>query len=332
MAKEKPKSAMANLLDNISQVTPLDGGDVGVTQTSEKNQRNNAAFSLDKIESTSKVLITTDSVLTLTNLDPNQCCPWKFADRPEDEMGDIDALAESIKIHGQQEPILVRPAIDSSKIEYEVIFGNRRWQACKIINKPILAIVKTLTDQEAAVYQKEENENRKDLSDYARAKSYKCQIDAGVFQSEVELSKYLGISTQSLNDIMSFLRVPQEVIQTIPNFKTLSRKIVVKMAALAKHKENIEQLIKLAPKIVSKTVTSSNIESMVIRTAGETRNKQMQQPLIIRSTQGEKILEIKLSKAGEGNIKIAKKLYGKYDKNKLARLVADYLLECENIN
>src|SRR5215468_7941616 len=41
-------------------------------------------------------------------VDPSECEPWKYANRLKDEMGDIDALIESIRDEGQLQPALVR--------------------------------------------------------------------------------------------------------------------------------------------------------------------------------------------------------------------------------
>ena len=53
------------------------------------------------------------------------------------------------------------------KPKYEVIFGERRWRACQLANVPFKAIVRDLTDSEAALLQIVENEQRQDLSEYA---------------------------------------------------------------------------------------------------------------------------------------------------------------------
>jgi len=159
-------------LDSVSNLTIIEGADVGVAQTFDETQKKE-----DTIKSTpnQKPLEKHTHIVTLKYLDVNHCRPWMFADRPENEMGDINSLSESIKITGQQEPILVRPTDNEKKEQYEIIFGHRRWRACKKIGTKVLAIIKAVTDREASLFQKEENENRKDLSDFAKAKSFKAQ-------------------------------------------------------------------------------------------------------------------------------------------------------------
>lgn len=196
----------------------------------------------------------------LITIDPNDCILWPFADRPSDELGDIESLAQSLKEHGQQEPILVRENKQNTPHRYEIIFGNRRWRAAHFAHISLLAICKNISDQQASLCQKEENENRKEISDYARAMSYRAQIDGGVFKSETELSKILGISKQALNDLMAYLRVPENLRAAISNYKTLSKKMVIKIATLSKNADCLDVLMHLAPKISDQTVTTSNID------------------------------------------------------------------------
>lgn len=251
MANNKPKSAMASLLDFASDNPVASKIDKPVTQTYEYN--------IQQEEGDNKNINTANEIIELS---PSDCVLWQFADRPQEELGDISQLAQSMKMHGQQEPALVRPA-SSGKYKYEIIFGNRRWRAAAQVDIKLLAVVKELNDKEAARCQKEENENRQHLSDYARALSYRSQIDSGVFSTEKELAQYLGISKQTLNDIMAYLRVPAEIRESISNFRYLSKSMVIKLAFLAKKKENIIKISKLGLKISEGKVTTGNIEKLL---------------------------------------------------------------------
>jgi len=64
-----------------------------------------------------------------------------------------------------------------------------------------------------------------------------------------------------MNDLMAYIRVPQKIIDTIPNYKDISRVTAVKLAVLSKNKDLHERLIELGVKIGNKTITASNIES-----------------------------------------------------------------------
>jgi ParB family chromosome partitioning protein len=204
----------------------------------------------------------------LVELTPDSCKPWDFSDRLDVEMGNIDDLANSIQQAGQQEPILVRQIKHSNlpndtSPRYEIIFGNRRWRACKQIGKNILAIIRDLSDQEAALAQKEENENRQDIGDYSKAIHYKRLIDAGVFSNESQLAQKLHIHRNSINNLMSYNRIPDELLKAIPNVHNLAQRLAVKLASLAKNPDSLEILIQLAQQIGSNKLTSANIETAV---------------------------------------------------------------------
>ncbi len=231
------------------------------SQVKEKPSANTSSFYEKSLLNNSiKNKETNSNFGKLIKVEPSECILWPYTDRPIDELGDISALAESLKQNGQQEPILLRPNQQPTSHKYEVIFGNRRWRAAQKVNIKLIGILKLVTDQEGALFQKEENENRKDISDFAKAISYKSQLDGGVFKSESELSKSLGMSKQTLNDIMSFIRVPEELRETINNYKQLSRKLVSKLATLSKNKKNIDILVQVSDKISSGIINSTNIE------------------------------------------------------------------------
>ena len=330
MSKPKPKSAMARLLEKMQSTEFLEGAAVVPSHTltiSEEIVKQTIPSDTWEMKDNSEQR----QELVLTRIDPDLCRPWQFADRPEDEMGDIDALANSIKHYGQQEPVLARPLKKPDIIKYEIVFGNRRWRACKKAGVLLLAIINEVTDQEAALFQKEENENRKDLSDLARARSYQSQIDAGIFKSENELSKSLGISRQNLNDLMAFNRIPEVLANTIPNLKNVSRKVAVKLSVLSKDKNNLEILIKLAPKIGSGEITSMNIEYYLQRLTRQNvafDNKEKFNTQDIVNHEGKKIFTIKKSPNGELIIKISRNITGKYEPQMLKEIIFNYLQEC----
>lgn len=198
----------------------------------------------------------------LLEVSPDECIPWKYSDRLSYDMGDIGALAESIKHSGQQEPGLVRPLQNSSH-KYEIIFGNRRWQACKQISSKFTVIVKDINDQNAALYQNEENAHRKNLSEYSKALYYKKLLDEKVFTSEIEMCQKLSIARSKINDLLAYTRVPSCLVEKISNFHKLPQSLVIKLASLCKNDEYLQILLTIAPDIESRKVTKKNIEDIV---------------------------------------------------------------------
>lgn len=90
------------------------------------------------------------------------------ADRLRSTSLDNEALVDSIRKHGQQVPILVRPHPTSAG-RYQVAYGHRRLRAAEELHRPVRAVVKGLSDEELVVAQGQENSARTDLSYIERA-------------------------------------------------------------------------------------------------------------------------------------------------------------------
>lgn len=86
---------------------------------------------------------------------------------PKDRLAITDAdvaeLAASIRQHGQQVPIMVRPVLDAPG-RYRIVYGRRRLRALKLLGIPAKALVRTLTDEQAILAQGQENSMRLDPS------------------------------------------------------------------------------------------------------------------------------------------------------------------------
>ena len=172
---------------------------------------------------------------------------WEYKDRPENEMGNLDALAEQFKTVGQQVPCIVRP-INEDPYQYELIAGERRFEAAKIANLYLHVIVKKLTDTEAVFCQITENQHRKDISAYYRYLSIKKSIDNG-FIKEKDLSDKLGISRQSKYALMSYGKIPKLIQEEIGDLSKVSPRTSEAIVNLSKNKENIPSIIELSDKI-----------------------------------------------------------------------------------
>ncbi len=94
----------------------------------------------------------------------------------------IQELANSIQRLGLLEPILVRPKDD----QYEIVHGERRWRACKLIGlRTIGANIKQLTEDEAFEIGLVENIQRENLTPVEEAFAIKSFLDRGLRQGDV---------------------------------------------------------------------------------------------------------------------------------------------------
>lgn len=125
----------------------------------------------------------------------------------EDELAD---LSSSIKEKGMLQPIIVRE-IDSEKLAYEVIAGERRWRAAQIAQlDKIPVIIKNLSDEDALEIAIIENVQRSNLNPIDEASGYKRLIDVFNYTQE-DLSKVIGKSRSYIANILRLTSLPEIV-------------------------------------------------------------------------------------------------------------------------
>lgn len=135
----------------------------------------------------------------------------KYQPRQEFDSEALAELAESIKVHGLLQPIMLRRA----PIGYELIVGERRLRACKSLGWEVIpAIVRDVEDKEAAELALIENLQRKDLHVFEIAEGYERLISEFDLTQE-ELAKRLGISQANVANKLRLLKLPSEVREII---------------------------------------------------------------------------------------------------------------------
>lgn len=232
----------------------------------------------------------------LIEVKTSNCQLWKYADRQEDEMGNIDELASSIEHSSQLEPILVRPTSTDGSIPLEIIFGNRRWRACDKLGKPVIAILKDITDQQAALMQKEENAQRKNVSDFSRAFHYKKLLDDGIFKSATDIAQSLSIPKQTLNNLLAFTRIPKSILDKLTHKYTLSQQMALRIVSLAKNANYLSVLGTIAPEIGSQPISSPQKLEAVIK--AKTEKKKTIKPVVITNDKGDKLFTLRKDSNG----------------------------------
>jgi ParB family chromosome partitioning protein len=128
---------------------------------------------LDALLSNSEEAKTGDQLLTL-RIDALH--PGKYQPRTRMHQGALQELAESIKVQGIMQPVLVRRADRDGK--HEIIAGERRWRAALLAGlSEMPALVRDVPDQSAAALSLIENIQREDLNPLEEAQGFKRLID-----------------------------------------------------------------------------------------------------------------------------------------------------------
>ncbi|MBA7584041.1 Nucleoid occlusion protein [subsurface metagenome] len=137
----------------------------------------------------------------------------KASVRMEIDKERILELAKSISEIGLLQAITVRPDAD----RFEVVFGHRRYIACKTLKlKTIRALIKPMTDREAAVSRATENLSREDLTPIEEAATYKDLIDSYEISVD-QVADQVGKSAHVVMRRMDLLKMPpvlQKAIHT----------------------------------------------------------------------------------------------------------------------
>ncbi|WP_321955389.1 ParB/RepB/Spo0J family partition protein [Paraburkholderia bannensis] len=134
--------------------------------------------------------------------------PWQ--PRQVFSEGKLTQLAESIRESGLVQPIVVR----RKDAGYQIVAGERRWRAHKMIEKEIIKVfVVDLSDEEMAMLALVENVAREDLSDYEISRSIRRTEKE--FPNRKRVAEALGISRSELYRFLSFAELPDFVIQDL---------------------------------------------------------------------------------------------------------------------
>lgn len=149
-----------------------------------------------------------DSVvqIALIDIDPNYEQPRKNFD--EDALNE---LADSIKVHGVIQPIVVTPIGK----RFMIIAGERRFRASKIAGKTeIPAIIRNYTSQQIKEISLIENLQREDLSPIEAARAIKTLMTEFNMTQEVAADR-IGKSRSAVANTLRLLTLSDDVISLI---------------------------------------------------------------------------------------------------------------------
>ena len=148
---------------------------------------------------------TVEQVLAIEKIYPGRFQPRQIFSSPE-----IKELADSIKVHGVLQPILVRkhPDIPDS---YEIIAGERRWRAAQMAQlHEVPILLRDFSDVEALEIGLVENLQRENLSSLEEAEGYRRLVDE-FNHTQDDIAKILGKSRPYVTNIIRLLNLPDPI-------------------------------------------------------------------------------------------------------------------------
>ena len=182
---------------------------------------------------------------------------------------ELEELAESIKQNGLLQPILVRKKNDV----YEIIAGERRWQACKLAGLEKVPIrVRDVDDDETIALALIENIQRSDLNPIEEAYGYRRMMERGnMTQTQVAQAVSKGRST--IANSLRLLELPEEAQQLL-----FEDKITAGHARAILSIPTKEGRSKLTAKLVTEQLSVRETEAIARLISGKQETKAAPRP------------------------------------------------------
>jgi ParB family transcriptional regulator, chromosome partitioning protein len=135
--------------------------------------------------------------------------PWQPRTRMDEHQ--LQELANSIRVHGVMQPLVVTTSEADEPGRYTLIAGERRWRAAKLAGHDMVPVViKDVTPQAMLELAIVENVVRADLSALEEANAYKQLIeDFGLTQADV--AERVGRSRVSITNTLRLLNAPERI-------------------------------------------------------------------------------------------------------------------------
>ena len=155
----------------------------------------------------------TNNKISISSIIPNKYQPRKNFDK-----NSLEELTASIRERGIIQPIIVRASEDSND-KYELIAGERRWQAAQNAGlHEVPAVILNVDNLKSLEFAIVENVQRKDLNPIEEAEGYQRLINEFNYDQE-KVAKFIGKSRAHISNCIRLLSLPAKVIEHIINDK-----------------------------------------------------------------------------------------------------------------
>ena len=175
-------------------------------------------------------------LLPIYKVEPNASQPRQDFDEEE-----LQALSESIAIHGVIQPLTVRELPSGY---YQIIAGERRWRASRMAGlSEIPAVIIEADDKKSMELALIENLQRQDLNAMEEALGYRSLMDDyGLTQEEA--SARVGKSRSAVANALRLLQLPEPIAQMLRDGKLTAghARAILKIKAEKKQLEAAQKI------------------------------------------------------------------------------------------
>ena len=199
--------------------------------------------------------------LPIYKIEPNPDQPRREFDEVE-----LQALADSISVHGVIQPLTVREMPNGY---YQIIAGERRWRAARLAGlSDVPVVVMEADDRKTMELALIENLQRQDLNVVEEALGYQALIDSyGLTQEEA--AQRVGKSRPSVANTLRLLTLPGAVLEKLKDGQ-LSAGHARAILSLKNEKKQLEA----AQKIIALALSVRQAETLCKNMSKEKQPKQ----------------------------------------------------------
>lgn len=159
------------------------------------------------------------------NIEVSKLIPFKNQSRKIFDEKSLEELADTIKKHGIRQPLTILPSKDQDG-KYEIISGERRWRAAKLVGLnrvPCIIIHNSDAAEEIALI---ENIQRENLHPLELMEAFQSLLDRKICNSTQEIATKLGISKSTVIETLALNHLPEQTKQTLLNEGVKARKVL----------------------------------------------------------------------------------------------------------
>jgi ParB family chromosome partitioning protein len=199
----------------------------------------------------------------LAKLALNQLQRGRYQPRTDLRQESLEELANSIRVQGVIQPIVVRPLEATAPGEprrYEIIAGERRWRAAELAGlTEIAAVIRHIPDEAAIAVALIENIQRENLNPLEEARAL-SRLITEFKMTHLQAAEAVGRSRAAVSNLLRLLELPNEVCALVD-----SRELEMGHARALLGLANRRQQSEVAALVAKKGISVRETEALVRR-------------------------------------------------------------------
>jgi len=191
-------------------------------------------------------------------LSVDQLIPYKNQARKVFNDQELESLASTIKEHGIRQPLTVL-SIQADHATYEVVSGERRLRAAKLVGLSKVPCIILHDNEKAEEIALIENIQRQDLHPIELSRALKKICENRGWGGQTELKTKLGIPLSTISELLKLGNLSDQVQEKILEKNIRGRESFRRLLSLKTDEERLNEIDKFSQELNSTIVKSSKI-------------------------------------------------------------------------